>query len=227
MTALDPNEFLNTGNQVYIAEMYERFQDDPGSVDPRWQDFFATLTQEAMGSESDKKGASWAPSDATIVGQGDLAPLAEQMTQDTAPQATIATPQAGPRMDAGKVRKATLDSLRALMLIRSYRVRGHLLAKLDPLELEVREDHPELNPATYGFQDADMDREIFINYVLGLETATMREIMSILHETYCGSIGIEFMHIQNPDEKSWLQANPLHRQGQTHHPRPVLGNRRV
>ena len=94
MTALDLNEFLNTGNQIYIAEMYERFQDDPGSVDPRWQDFFATLTDEALGSETDKKGASWAPSDATIVGQGDLAPLAEQMTQDTAPQAVTAAPQA-------------------------------------------------------------------------------------------------------------------------------------
>ena len=216
MTALDPNEFLNTGNQIYIAEMYERFQDDPGSVDPRWQDFFATLTDEALGSETDKKGASWAPSDATIVGQGDLAPLAEQMAQDTAPQAVTAAPQAGPRMDAGKVRKATLDSLRAQMLIRSYRVRGHLLAKLDPLELEVREDHPELNPASYGFQDADLDREIFINYVLGLETATMREIMSVLHETYCGSIGIEFMHIQDRDEKSWLQERMETIHNQTH-----------
>ncbi|WP_289080957.1 aromatic amino acid lyase, partial [uncultured Sulfitobacter sp.] len=98
------------------------------------------------------------PSKGSVGASGDLAPLAEQMTHDTAPQAVAAAPQAGPRMDAGKVRKATLDSLRAQMLIRSYRVRGHLLAKLDPLELEVREDHPELNPASYGFQDADLDR---------------------------------------------------------------------
>ncbi|MDA1090827.1 MAG: 2-oxoglutarate dehydrogenase E1 component [Proteobacteria bacterium] len=205
MTALDPNEFLNTGNQVYIAEMYERFLDDPGSVDSRWQDFFATLTDDAKAPATDKIGASWAPSDATIMGQCDLALMAEQMSGDASSQAASPASQAGPRLDATKVRQATLDSLRALMLIRSHRVRGHLLAKLDPLELDVRQDHPELNPNTYGFHDADMDRVIFLNYVLGLESATMREIMLILHKTYCGTIGIEYMHIQDPDEKSWLQ----------------------
>jgi len=218
MTALDPNEFLYTGNQVYIAEMYERFMDDPGSVDPRWQDFFATLTDEAKGSARgparEMQGASWAPSDANIVGHGDLEPLADRM--ESATEAPAPQPQAAVRMGAAKVREATLDSLRALMLIRSYRVRGHLLAKLDPLELDVRKDHPELNPATYGFHDSDMDREIFINYVLGLETATMREIMSILHKTYCGSIGIEYMHIQDPGEKSWLQERMETIHNQTH-----------
>jgi len=216
MTALDPNEFLNTGNQVYIAEMYERFLGDPGSVDTRWQDFFATLMDDAGKTATDNDGASWAPSDATIVGQGDLAPLAEQMTKGTAAQAAATTAPAESRMDASKVRQATLDSLRALMLIRSYRVRGHLLAKLDPLELDVRTDHPELNPATYGFHDADMERVIFLNYVMGLESATMREIMSLLHKTYCGSIGIEYMHIQDPGEKSWLQERMESIHNQTH-----------
>ena len=216
MTALDPNEFLSTGNQIYIAEMFERFIDDPGAVDPRWQDFFAALTDESPDLKLESRGASWAPSDANIVGHGDLAPMAEQMTPEPAPGAATPAPQAGPRVGAAKVREATLDSIRALMLIRSYRVRGHLLAKVDPLELDVRKDHPELNPATYGFQDADMDREIFINYVLGLETATLREIMSILHQTYCGSIGIEFMHIQDPAEKSWLQERMETIHTQTH-----------
>jgi len=196
MTALDPKEFLYTGNQVYIAEMFERFMDDPGSVDPRWQDFFAGLTEESPDLKQERKGASWAPSDANILGHGDLEPLADRMTRESAaesPGPSAAHPiHSGARVGADKVRQATLDSLRALMLIRSYRVRGHLLAKVDPLELDVRKDHPELNPATYGFQDSDMDREIFINYVLGLEAATLREIMSILHQTYCGSIGIEY-----------------------------------
>ncbi len=205
MTALDLNEFLYTGNQIYIAEMYERFLDDPGSVNPRWQEFFAGLADDVGDLLQEKRGASWAPSNANIVGQGDLAPLAEQMTREAVPEQAESQRHTGPRMSAGRVREATHDSIRALMLIRAYRVRGHLLAKLDPLELDVRADHPELDPATYGFQDSDMDREIFINYVLGLETATVREIMSILHETYSGHIGIEFMHIQDPDEKAWLQ----------------------
>ena len=217
MTTMNPDEFLYSGNQVYIAEMFERFVDDPGSVDPRWQDFFNGLADDAHDGLKNKAGASWSPSDAVVVGHGDLAPLADSMDREgSAAEAARPAPHAGARMGAAKVREATLDSLRALMLIRSYRVRGHLLAKLDPLELDVREDHPELNPTTYGFHDADMDREIFINYVLGLETATMREIMSILHETYCGAIGIEFMHIQVPEEKSWLQERMEIIHNQTH-----------
>ncbi|HRK96524.1 MAG TPA: 2-oxoglutarate dehydrogenase E1 component, partial [Rhodospirillales bacterium] len=104
-----------------------------------------------------------------------------------------------------QIRAATIDSVRALMLIRSYRVRGHLVAKFDPLGLEGMKYHPELDPKTYGFTEADYDRPIFLDYVLGLETATLRQIMEILQETYCGSIGVEFMHIQEPGEKAWIQ----------------------
>ena len=102
-------------------------------------------------------------------------------------------------------RAETIASLRALMLIRSYRVRGHLEAHLDPLGLQEPKPHPELDPRSYGFTDADWDRGIFIDNVLGRESATLREISTILRETYCGSIGVEFMHIQDPDQKSWIQ----------------------
>ncbi len=91
------------------------------------------------------------------------------------------------------------------MLIRVYRVRGHLEAKLDPLGLQVPKPHPELDPRTYGFSEADMDRPIFIDNVLGREFATMREIVQVLRRTYCGPLGVEFMHIQDPDQKAWIQ----------------------
>jgi len=103
------------------------------------------------------------------------------------------------------VRQATKDSLRALMIIRAYRMRGHLIANLDPLGLNVLDPHPELDPATYGFNDADMDREIFIDGVLGLETASLNRILEILRRTYCSTFGMQFMHISDPEEKSWLQ----------------------
>jgi len=103
------------------------------------------------------------------------------------------------------VRSATVDSIRALMLIRAYRVRGHLEAQLDPLGLVAVDPHPELDPATYGFTEADMDRPIFIDGVLGLETATMREILARVRAIYCGKIGVEFMHIQDPEQKRWIQ----------------------
>ena len=91
------------------------------------------------------------------------------------------------------------------MLIRAFRMRGHLIADLDPLELDVLEPHPELEPATYGFTEADMDREIFIDGVLGLETASLNRILKILRRTYCSTFGMQFMHISDPEEKSWLQ----------------------
>jgi 2-oxoglutarate dehydrogenase E1 component len=75
------------------------------------------------------------------------------------------------------------------------------------LELNPVREHPELDPKSYGFDDAAMDRPIFINYVLGIESATLAEIMAILNRTYCGSIGVEFMHMQGPEEKAWIQEH--------------------
>ncbi len=205
MDGTDPTQFLYTGNQIYIAELYERYLDDPGSVDHRWQDFFAGLEDEAGSFLAEKRGASWAPSDAGVLNQGQLAPLSEQMATDSHVVRAQEAPAGTGRYGAVQVREATLDSIRALMLIRAYRVRGHLHANLDPLGLEEPKEHPELDPGSYGFKEKDLDWPIFINYVLGLETATLREIIRILKETYCGSIGVEFMHIQDPDEKAWIQ----------------------
>ena len=84
-------------------------------------------------------------------------------------------------------------------------MRGHLHAKLDPLELEPRSVQPELDPASYGFTEADLDRKIFIDHVLGLEFASVREMVAILSRTYCETIGVEFMHISSPEEKGWIQ----------------------
>ncbi|MEL7488034.1 MAG: 2-oxoglutarate dehydrogenase E1 component, partial [Pseudomonadota bacterium] len=103
------------------------------------------------------------------------------------------------------IQQATKDSLRALMLIRAYRIRGHLIADLDPLGLQKKEIHPELDPATLGFSEADMDRPIFIDNVLGLETASLRQILEIVRRTYCGTFAVEFMHISEPDQKAWIQ----------------------
>ena len=102
-------------------------------------------------------------------------------------------------------RAAALDSVRALMLIRTYRVRGHLEADLDPLGLASKEPHEELDPASYGFKEADMDRPIYLHGVLGLECANMREIVAVLRRDYCGKIGLEYMHLQDPAEKAWIQ----------------------
>jgi 2-oxoglutarate dehydrogenase E1 component len=107
--------------------------------------------------------------------------------------------------ESGQVTQGMLDSLRALMMIRTFRVRGHLIANLDPLNLEKRNAHPEVDPATYNFGSEDYDRPIFINNMLGLEWATLAEILEKLRATYCGTVGVEYMHIQDSAQKAWIQ----------------------
>ncbi|MFL5213691.1 MAG: 2-oxoglutarate dehydrogenase E1 component, partial [Microvirga sp.] len=111
----------------------------------------------------------------------------------------------GVEISAAEVQQATRDSIRALMLIRAYRIRGHFHAKLDPLGLEGEKSEAELDPHSYGFTDADLDRRIFLDKVLGLEFATMREVLAILRRTYCQTLGVEFMHISDPAQKAWMQ----------------------
>ncbi|KAA2214572.1 2-oxoglutarate dehydrogenase E1 component [Teichococcus oryzae] len=181
-------------NATFLADLYARWVENPDSVDVSFQELFAALNDDARAVLHDASGASWAPRP-----RGEFAPAPE------APKADPKKPGAAPAASPAAARQQVLDSLRALMLIRAYRVRGHLEAQLDPLHLTKPKAHPELDPRTYGFSDADMDRPIFIDRVLGKETATLREIMSILRATYCGPIGVEFMHIQDPEQKSWIQ----------------------
>ncbi len=165
-------------NAAFLGEQYARWATDPTAVDPSFADLFGALNEDSRAVLEEATGASWAP-------------------QPVSTEPPLLAAPAG--------RAAIISSLRALMLIRSYRVRGHLEARLDPLGLQIPPRHAELDPASYGFTDADLDRPIFIDNVLGRETATLREIVSILRETYCGHVGVEFMHIQDPEQKAWIQ----------------------
>jgi len=188
---------FNGANAAFIADMYARWTENPSSVDPSFDELFRTLNDESRAVLEDASGASWAPRHFSVAEAPPTAP----------PRAAgrRAADAAAAGLDAAEVRATVIDSIRALMMIRTYRVRGHLEARLDPLGLQVPKPHPELDPKSYGFTEADMDRPIFIDNVLGRETATLREIVAILRETYCGSIGVEFMHIQDPEQKAWIQ----------------------
>ena len=180
-TSLDPS-VLSGLNSTYIADLYEKWLDDPNHVDSNWKSWFENL--KSNGSSNDVP--DWAKG-------------------KPFPSDIIETDKKGDALSADQVRQATMDSLRAVMMIRAYRARGHLEAKTDPLELEESVEHPELSPEFYGFSKEDYDRPIFIDNVLGLETATLRQILSTLKDTYCGSIGVEYLHIQDPEQKSWIQ----------------------
>jgi 2-oxoglutarate dehydrogenase E1 component len=187
---------FNGANAAFIADMYARWVADPASVDASFAELFGALNDESRAVLEDASGASWAPRHA------DFSTPVEGLVANA-----VAAPVAGQALGATaeQVRAAVIDSIRALMIIRIYRVRGHLEAKLDPLGLQQPKPHPELDPHTHGFSEADMDRPIFIDNVLGRESATMREIIAILRATYCDAIGVEFMHIQDPDQKAWIQ----------------------
>jgi 2-oxoglutarate dehydrogenase E1 component len=107
--------------------------------------------------------------------------------------------------DPEAIRRAAEDSLRAMMLIRTYRVRGHLAAKLDPLGLHHSVIPADLTPAYHGFSDSDLDRPIWIGGALGLERATVRQIVDALQRDYCGTIGVEYMHINDLEERRFIQ----------------------
>ncbi len=187
---------LNGGNAAFIADLYARWVNDPGRVDPSFAELFGALNDEARAVLEDASGASWAPQSYSVA-EPEL-PASKVAKEGKGLAAVVgATPE--------QVRAAALDSLRALMLIRAYRVRGHLEAKLDPLGLTVPKSHPELDPQAYGFGPGDLDRSIFIDGVLGRDTATVREIIAIVRASYCGPIGVEFMHIQDPEQKTWIQ----------------------
>jgi len=204
----EQTSFLFAHNAAFIADLYSRFKKDPSSVDSSWAAFFGTLGQDARDALDDLGAPSWAKKTAPVSldGYGDalmaeVTPPAAKPDRQTKPNgAAVAEPA-----DVEQLRRATLDSIQALMLIRAYRIRGHFKANLDPLGLMPHHDHPELDPRNYGFGPEDWDRPIFINNVLGFETATLRQIMQRLEETYCGTIAVEYMHIQDPAQKLWIQ----------------------
>ncbi|MEL6569559.1 MAG: 2-oxoglutarate dehydrogenase E1 component [Pseudomonadota bacterium] len=196
--------FLYGGSAAYVEQMQAAYAKDPTSVPASWQAFFAELGDGAADAAANAEGASWAretwpdqDDEAVAVFDGNWSMLEPKLEQKIKSRTPVADPQ--------NIALAVKDSIRALMMIRAYRIRGHLSAQLDPLGMEERGYQPELDPKSYGFEAGDLDRPIFIDHVLGLEYATVREMLEILRRTYCSTIGIQFMHISDPEEKGWLQ----------------------
>ncbi|KAF0138560.1 MAG: 2-oxoglutarate dehydrogenase E1 component, partial [Rhodospirillaceae bacterium] len=194
--------FLSSTNATFLAELYHRYLLNPAAVDPSWVQFFNDLQEDGTAILADLRGASWAPLQATVVTDP---PASRHDTRQRSARTDVAPPVTHRAATTEEIRRHTLDSIRVLMMIRVYRVRGHLIASLDPLGLQGERYHPELDYHTYGFTETDLDREIFIDNVLGMEIATLRQIIEVVRATYCGHIGVEFMHIQDPEQKAWIQ----------------------
>ncbi|MFY7978020.1 MAG: 2-oxoglutarate dehydrogenase E1 component, partial [Brevundimonas sp.] len=212
--------FLYGANAAFIEELHARWADDPASVPVEWRAFFDQLRDQADVVRQNARAGAWGrsaatePTEATAVFDGRWpepasAPASAKGAKPTAGKPAAAPAAAAPALtsaaSAVDVRAAAHDSIRALMLIRAYRIRGHLQANLDPLGIEPPVQNAELTFEHWGFSAADIDRPIYLDGVLGLETGTLREVLEILRRTYCGNLGIQYMHIAEPEEKAWLQ----------------------
>ena len=159
--ALESTSFLHGGNAQFLENLYARYQDNPGSVGSGWRDFFASLHDRGEDIATEVRGASWARGDWPVPANGELVSALD--TNWGAIEARVeekmgkAAQAEGIGLGTNEMRAATLDSIRALMMIRAYRVRGHLHANLDPLGLSRNPEHAELDPKTYGFDDDAME----------------------------------------------------------------------
>ena len=201
------SSFLTGANAAYIEDLYARYEVNPQLVDPEWQRYFESLNDAPADVSKSAQGASWKKPNWPVHANGEMVSaldgnwgISEKIL--TAKIIARAETLSATGISPADLQQATRDSVRAIMMIRAYRMRGHLHAQLDPLGLERKRDHEELHPSSYGFTEADYDRKIFIDKVLGLEYATIFEMLAILRRTYCSTLGYEFMHISNPQEKS-------------------------
>ena len=218
MTDQSPNDifhassFMQGHNAEYLEQLHARWANDPSAVDAAWAEFFSQMGDTEMEAKAEAAGPSWARTDWPPVPNDDLTaaldgqwPAAPAEAKSAGKKIAAKAAEKGVEVSDEAVKRAVLDSVRALMIIRAYRIRGHLVADIDPLGMRDQTPHPELDPKSYGFTEADMDRPIFIDNVLGLQIASMRQILDIVKRTYAGTFALQYMHISDPEQAGWLK----------------------
>ena len=200
----DGVDMLEGVSPAYLQSLYARYSSDPSSVEPQWQRWFEGASEMVSGPSWQR--SNWPPSDTDALTAG-LDPTQAAIDKPANGKAATA-----PTAPAGKpapvsedaIRQASQDVVRAMMLIRTYRVRGHLAADLDPLGIHRRDLPEDLTPEFHGL-DPNSDRPIYLDGALGFKTATVREIVDVLRRNYCGHVGLEYMHINDLAERRFLQ----------------------
>lgn len=170
------------GNATFLEDIYERYLIDPASVEPHWREYFRQL-------------------EATLPGRPDVphGPIIEELAQRA--RRPHAATTAG-----GVIPREYLEKQAAVMrLIEAYRLRGHQRARLDPLGLQQQPEVPDLDPAYHGLGESDMDTEFSTLGLVGPDRMKLRDIVALLRQVYCGTIGFEYIHVTNPDERRWLK----------------------
>ncbi len=190
--------FLNKSNSAFIEQMYLKFINDDSDLPESWKNYFLDIGEEIDLVVKEINGPTWSPQKKKI----NLEEIQKNINNE---DQNISKLKQTKNVDDIYIKKTNRNSIRAVSLIRSYRQRGHLISKIDPLELREIEYLDELHPESYGFNREDYKKKIYLDGITNKDYSNIREILSFLKKTYCGSIGYEYMHISNPLERKWIR----------------------
>jgi len=190
--------FLNKSNSAFIEQMYLKFINKDSDLPESWRNYFLEIGEEIDLVVKEINGPTWSPQKKKI----DLNEIQKKIDNE---EQKLSIEKKNNHIDKTEIKKINRDSIRAVSLIRSYRQRGHLISKVDPLEIRESEYLDELHPDSYGFNKEDYQKRIYLDGITNKDYSNIKEILSFLRKTYCGSIGYEYMHISNPTERKWIR----------------------
>ncbi len=194
----EKTSFLNKSNSAFIEQMYLKFLNNDEGLPSSWKDYFEGIGDELNIVAKEINGPSWSPNKNKI----NIDEIQKKIDQE---ETNLSYSDSKNLPNQINLSKSNEDSIKAVSMIRSYRQRGHLIAKLDPLELLKSDYLEELHPESYGFKKDDYQKKIYLGGVINKESSSVKEILGFLKKTYCGPIGYEYMHISNPIERKWFR----------------------
>ena len=191
----EKTSFLSKSNSSFIEEMYLRFIEKDPTLPQNWEDYFKSLNEDLTAVAKEIEGPSWQPNKKKI--NINIEKYKKKFGQNIE--------GLGLNINDQNLEQSKIDSIKAIALIRAYRIRGHLIANLDPLGMMERKYLHELHPADHGFKKENYNKKIFLHSYLDKGYATINELIPFLKKIYCSTIGVEFMHISDPVEKIWFR----------------------
>ena len=194
----EKTSFLQGGNSSFIQDLYLKYLKNPNNIPISWKEFFDGLAEDKEDIQKEILGPSWSPKKNHILKN-------EIIENERDKLESKKTEINGTDVSRKNYEKEKEQSVKAIALIRAYRIRGHLIADLDPLSMMERQYLHELHPSNHGFKKEEYNKKIYINGFLDREYATLHEILSFLRKTYCSTIGVEYMQISDPEEKKWFR----------------------
>ena len=194
----EKTSFLNKSNSAFIERMYLKFINKDADLPESWKDYFEGIGDELNIVAKEINGPSWGPKKNKV----DIDELQKKIDQEELNSDNVVSNLSGTNLNSPRSNE---DSIKAVSMIRSYRQRGHLIAKLDPLELIKSDYLDELHPESFGFKKTDYEKNIYLGGIINRENSNIREILGFLKKTYCGPVGYEYMHISNPTERKWFR----------------------